>query len=95
VRTESRVGGGALPTIALPSAAVAVSLRPGAGKLEALEAALRQGDPPVLGRIEAGQLLFDVRTLLPGEIALAAVALSQAAQVLPRNDRSMEKDIPM
>jgi L-seryl-tRNA(Ser) seleniumtransferase len=61
VPVTSRVGGGALPMAVLPSAAVA--LRPRTGRVEALEAELRLGDPAILGRLEDDRLLLDVRTL--------------------------------
>jgi L-seryl-tRNA(Ser) seleniumtransferase len=61
VPVASRVGGGALPMAVLPSAAVA--LRPRTGRVEALEAELRLGDPAILGRLEDDRLLLDVRTL--------------------------------
>jgi L-seryl-tRNA(Ser) seleniumtransferase len=89
VRTESRVGGGALPMAALLSAAVALRPRSGAGRVEELEAELRLGDPPILGRIEAGHLLLDVRTLLPGEAEQVTAALGRRAQGRHDKDRSM------
>ncbi len=73
--TASRVGGGALPLATLPSAAVV--LRPRRGKVEPLEADLRLGDPPILGRLEENQLLLDVRTLLPGDSEKIVTALRQ------------------
>ncbi len=76
VETTSRVGGGALPMAAIPSVAVGLSPRPGAGSVEDLETGLRCGHPAVLGRIEGGQLLLDVRTLLPGDAELIVGALT-------------------
>ena len=77
---ESAAGGGALPEVALPTSAVA--LRPAACSAQALAAALRRGAPPVVGRLRAGALLLDPRTLLPGEAArlpaLVAAALARA-----------------
>ncbi|GHE43818.1 L-seryl-tRNA(Sec) selenium transferase [Streptosporangium violaceochromogenes] len=55
VPAEATVGGGGAPGTRLPSAAVSL---PGA-----LAAPLRMGDPPVVGRIEGGRLLLDVRTV--------------------------------
>jgi L-seryl-tRNA(Ser) seleniumtransferase len=42
---------------------------------DALAAALRRGDPPVVGRILDGQLLLDPRTVPPGmdDVLLRAV----------------------
>lgn len=66
VSTAGQAGGGSLPGVDLASAAVAVD----AGTCSAGELArrLRQGDPPVVGRIQDGRLLLDPRTLLPGEV---------------------------
>jgi len=75
VPTASRVGGGALPMAVLPSAAVA--LRPRAGKVEALEAELRLGDPAILGRLEDDRLLLDVRTLVKGDEEEVVAALKR------------------
>jgi L-seryl-tRNA(Ser) seleniumtransferase len=71
VDSTARVGGGALPLVELPGPAVAL---PGAP--DALAAALRRGDPPLLGRIEDGRLLLDPRTLADGELELAARAVA-------------------
>ncbi len=57
--TAARIGGGALPAVDLPSWACA--LPDPAGELHA---ALRTGEPAVLGRLEDGRLLLDCRTLL-------------------------------
>ena len=61
---QSQVGSGALPTSALASKALA--LRPLDGKeasLQALVAAFKRLPVPVLGRLEAGRLLLDCRTV--------------------------------
>jgi L-seryl-tRNA(Ser) seleniumtransferase len=76
VEATARVGGGALPLLELPGPAVAV---PGAGGgPDALAAALRAGDPPVVGRIADGRLLLDPRTLTDAEAQLAAEAVRAA-----------------
>jgi L-seryl-tRNA(Ser) seleniumtransferase len=74
VDATARVGGGALPLLELPGPAVAVSL-PGLSA-DGLAARLRAADPPVVGRIEAGRLLLDPRTLADDEVALVARALA-------------------
>jgi L-seryl-tRNA(Ser) seleniumtransferase len=48
------------------------------GAPDALAAALRRGDPPVVGRIEDGRLLLDPRTLADDEIEPAARAVAAA-----------------
>ncbi|WP_448624589.1 L-seryl-tRNA(Sec) selenium transferase [Geodermatophilus sp. URMC 64] len=71
VDTEARVGGGGAPEQPLPSAGV--SLPP-----EFAEP-LRRGRPPVVGYVEAGRTLLDLRSLLPeDDEALAAGVLEVA-----------------
>jgi L-seryl-tRNA(Ser) seleniumtransferase len=63
VETRGAVGGGTYPGVELPSWAVApdwgCSAQEGADRL-------RDGTPPVVGRIVDDRLLLDVRTVLPG-----------------------------
>ena len=75
VECRSAIGGGALPDAELTSFAVAI-----AGPApDALDAALRAGEVPVVGRIAEDRLLLDVRTLAGGdEIALCAAAAVRA-----------------
>jgi L-seryl-tRNA(Ser) seleniumtransferase len=64
VETRSQIGSGALPVSLLPSAALA--LRPisrSGAAVEALARALRKLPIPVIGRIEAGRVLLDLRCL--------------------------------
>jgi len=73
--STSQVGGGALPTVELPTAVVAIGTP--ARPAEALDQALRTGRPPVLGRVLDDRLLLDCRTVLPTEVpALAARLLA-------------------
>ncbi len=60
VAVSSTVGGGSLPGETLASWAVAL---PGS---DALQARLRRGTPAVIGRIEDGRVLLDLRTVDPG-----------------------------
>jgi L-seryl-tRNA(Ser) seleniumtransferase len=60
VPTESTVGGGSLPGEVLPSFGVALDGRP-----DRLVAALRRGNPSVIGRIQAGSVVLDLRTVDP------------------------------
>jgi len=75
----SVVGGGAWPLGTLPTRLVA--LRPGQGEAGELERSLRMGAPPVVARVEEGQLLIDLRTVLPEEEGdlLQAVAAALGA----------------
>ena len=61
VQATSTIGGGALPGETLPTWAIALA----APAPDALAAALRRGDPPVVGRILDEQLLLDPRTVAP------------------------------
>ena len=65
VPAESYLGGGSAPVQAIPSAAVAVSppFPIGNGSESELARALRQGDPPVVARVQKGLVLFDLRTI--------------------------------
>ncbi len=65
VASTARVGGGALPLLELPGPVVAID--PGHAGADALAAALRAGDPAVVGRIHDGRLLLDPRTLTDDE----------------------------
>jgi L-seryl-tRNA(Ser) seleniumtransferase len=67
VDTAATVGGGGAPGVTLPSAAVALP--------EHYAAALRTGEPAVLGRVERGRCLLDLRALAPesDEVLAAAV----------------------
>jgi L-seryl-tRNA(Ser) seleniumtransferase len=65
--TVGRVGGGALPLTELPSFACAVE--------ESLAAALRAGEPPVVGVVRDGRLLLDCRTLADSEVDEVAAAV--------------------
>ncbi|OBF58302.1 L-seryl-tRNA(Sec) selenium transferase [Mycobacterium sp. 852002-50816_SCH5313054-b] len=67
VECVAAVGGGGAPGVELPSAAVSLP--------ESYAAALRAGSPPVVGRIEAGRCLLDLRTVAPEDDALLAAAV--------------------
>jgi L-seryl-tRNA(Ser) seleniumtransferase len=74
---RSQVGGGALPTVELPTAGVALGAEDAAAR--ALDAALRVGDPPVVGRLVDDRLFLDCRTVLPSQVAALAKAVVAAA----------------
>jgi L-seryl-tRNA(Ser) seleniumtransferase len=73
IESTARVGGGALPLLELHGPAVA--LDPGPTGVDALAAALRAGDPALVGRIHDGRLLLDPRTLTDDEAREAAGAV--------------------
>ena len=68
--TVARIGGGALPVAELSSFACAVE--------ESLAAALRAGEPPVVGLLRDGRCLLDCRTLADEEIDEVAETVSRA-----------------
>jgi L-seryl-tRNA(Ser) seleniumtransferase len=75
----SAVGGGALPTVELPTALVAI--RHARSAPDRMAALLRAGEPPVVARVADAALVLDLRTVLPEEqdglrAALASVLLS-------------------
>lgn len=74
----SEAGGGSLPTVQIPTYAVAIQgLKRGAGEWAAC---LRGGDPAILVRVHDGKLLMDVRTILPEETALIVKAFQKCKQ---------------
>jgi L-seryl-tRNA(Ser) seleniumtransferase len=74
VETQATVGGGSLPGETLPSFGLAI----GGRSADRLLGALRRGSPPVVGRIEAGRVVLDLRTVSPGRDADVATAVRQA-----------------
>jgi L-seryl-tRNA(Ser) seleniumtransferase len=77
VDDHAQVGGGALPTVELPTAVIAVGTS--AAEARRLDEALRVGDPPVVGRIVHDQLFLDCRTVLPAQVLVLARALGAVA----------------
>jgi L-seryl-tRNA(Ser) seleniumtransferase len=65
------VGGGGAPGVVLAGSAVALS--------EKLALPLRTSRPPVLGRIEKGELLLDLRCISPDDDAVLCDAVLRAA----------------
>jgi L-seryl-tRNA(Ser) seleniumtransferase len=75
---EAAVGGGGAPGVGLPSAAV--SLPPEfAAPLRSGESVRRGAMPAVVGRIENGRLLLDLRAVAPADDELLAAAVLAAA----------------
>jgi len=74
VPTASAVGGGALPTAALPSWAVEVSPRD--MSVFELSVRLREQEPALIGRLQDEKLLLDMRTILPGEESILVQVLT-------------------
>jgi L-seryl-tRNA(Ser) seleniumtransferase len=74
---RSQVGGGALPTVELPTAGLVVGTSD--AEARALDARLRVGDPAVLGRMVDDRLFLDCRTVLPEQVTGLARAIIAAA----------------
>lgn len=70
IECESVTGGGTLPGVALPSVGVAAD--------GDLTDALRLWHPPVVGRVEAGRTVCDLRTVLADQDEVVAKALASA-----------------
>jgi L-seryl-tRNA(Ser) seleniumtransferase len=71
VETRSAIGGGSLPGQTQPSWAVALESE----SANALAAALRRADPPVVARIEDDRVLLDLRAILPEQDQLLEQAV--------------------
>lgn len=67
IEGQSVIGGGSTPEQSLPTWLIALP--------ESLEAKLRANDPPIIGRIEDGRLLLDLRTVFPEDEPLLAAAI--------------------
>jgi L-seryl-tRNA(Ser) seleniumtransferase len=78
VRTEAAVGGGGAPGVTLPSAAIALP-EPLAVPLRTGEAVKRGQVPAVVGRVEKGQLLLDLRAIAPEDDSRLIAAILTAA----------------
>ena len=70
----SRTGGGSAPSGERPTRLLAVAA-PG-GDAARIERGLRAGEPPVVGRMQDGKLLLDLRTVRPEEEAVIAERLT-------------------
>jgi L-seryl-tRNA(Ser) seleniumtransferase len=71
---QSAIGGGSLPGETLPTLLLALTTP----APEAFSFRLRQGNPPVVGRIEDGHFLLDPRTVLDDEDQILVQALAEA-----------------
>ncbi|MFJ8196743.1 L-seryl-tRNA(Sec) selenium transferase [Streptomyces sp. NPDC096152] len=71
VDSAATVGGGGAPGVTLPSAALSLP--------EAYAAPLRTGADPVVGRLEAGRCLLDLRTVPPEDDERLATAVRRVA----------------
>lgn len=87
---SSKVGGGALPLLELPSRLIC--LTPKAISSQFMERWLRAFDPPVITRVEKERVLLDVRTIQEGELKTAAQAI-MALGLITRKNSAQGTDI--
>ncbi len=74
VAGDSQVGGGSLPLLDLPTFLMAISVE--GWSPQGIDAAFRERKIPVLGRIQKGQYLLDLRTLQDADIPALVDAMS-------------------
>jgi L-seryl-tRNA(Ser) seleniumtransferase len=75
--STSKVGGGALPLLVIPTCVLA--LVPGRLSANTMEQKLRDYDPPIISRVEKDQVLLDVRTVQESELKTLAGAIKKIA----------------
>ena len=69
------LGGGSLPNQEKPTWCLAIS--PARGNVAQLATRLRSSNPPVLGRVQQGRLLLDLRTIFPSQDRMVVEAFQQ------------------
>ena len=79
VPSDGAVGGGGAPGVRLPGWAVALP--------ESYLGRLRAGRPPIVGRIERGQCLLDLRCVPPEQDDMVTAAINAAAADTPSSRR--------
>src|SRR5438309_3163460 len=79
IEAVSAVGGGSLPEQAIPTVLIAI-----AGPASRLVTALREGDPPVIARVEKDECCLDPRTVLRGEDEILIDAVEAATASLAK-----------
>src|SRR5438876_7071775 len=79
IEAISAVGGGSLPEQAIPTVLIAI-----AGPASRLVTALREGDPPVIARVEKDECCLDPRTVLRGEDEILIEAVEAATAGLAK-----------
>ena len=84
VDETSAIGGGSLPGELLPTRALSIDGAGIEGGAQSLAARLRSGAPPVVGRVDAGRLLLDPRTVLPTQDNPLIEAVSSALNAAPQ-----------
>jgi L-seryl-tRNA(Ser) seleniumtransferase len=83
-RTESTIGGGSMPGQTLESWALSITGAPP----QRLLAALRAGDPAVIGRVTDDAVLLDLRTVEPADDEALMEAVRAALETAPLRRRA-------
>ena len=78
IELDSPVGGGSLPGQTIPSWGISVPFRAPGDAVQAL----RTGDPPILPRIAGAAVLFDLRTVSPGQDGEIVRRIGEVAAIL-------------
>ena len=76
---SSRVGGGALPLLSMPSRLLCIE--PAGMSANQIERFLRSYDPPVIVRVETDRVLLDLRTIQDSEMKTVAGAIRALGEV--------------
>jgi len=79
---NSKVGGGALPLLELPSRLIC--LEPKKLSAQSMERRLRASDPPIIARLEKERLLLDVRTIREKDLEIVAKAIKDLSAFQPQ-----------
>jgi L-seryl-tRNA(Ser) seleniumtransferase len=74
IECESQIGSGALPLDTIPSAGLSIASKSGGTALERLSAALRGLPRPIIGRLEDGAIILDLRCLTDVAAFLSVIA---------------------
>ncbi len=71
---SSRVGGGALPQLALPTVCLGIRIR--GASTNTVELNMRSSHPPIIGRIEEDFFVMDLRTVATDELSFICTAIA-------------------
>lgn len=74
---QSVIGGGAAPSATLPTSLLAITCE--GMSAEELSTRLRNANPPIISRVENGQVLLDLRTVFPEQDGTLTATLQQIA----------------
>jgi len=72
IRSESTVGGGSLPEESIPTYVLSLNVK----SPDKFLRKLREGNPPIIARVEDDKILFDPRTVLDDELLLKKLRAS-------------------